>query len=601
MSELLTMQDLANGHLDIKVLGEAANGDENTIVTTRTGNTYPSAERAINIMFQNGGLPATPFKTKALMTASALVDGKYAMVTNDAHNNGLYVKTAGAWVKSEYDPLIQAKAYTDTSKTDALNTVSERLKAIAEIKSVSSNAYVFADPDDKVLATLSSDAVFKANDFEVTEGTLSEALKGSAKAIEAGIAYGITDDEGSLLFGVDSKADVISPHPPVAGFGIDAVRSQLLDNASINNAGAYLERVSSQHLEPMNFDVDVALHGTDGKEHVRMGTMHKISDTLFYVTFMQFSVANQDYVGDLVARFVTVDWETQTATVGETIPLGKTLGLFETEPYKSSSLSHLFDVKDGVLLVAVVSTTAQGGMKVYKSVDNCQTWTKVGNITTPELLYPSLDSVALVPDGIYKDRLLFAGYTVGSSDRRLIGVYSDDFGATWQTGYNISPTEIGMPMEANEAAVTTDSNNNFIFVIRHELSPGVADKRKMYFAKSTDGGKTIKEFVPDSPTFGDRCAYGMQQRAPHSWDGVPSIAITHPSRLGRKGLRLYLSHNNCASWTKEYQLIPETVKTGYTSIKNIDQHTLGIVYEYGDFNAFSNVAIKFINNAEIYK
>ncbi len=108
MPELLTLQDLANGHLDIKALGEAANGDENTIVTTRTGNTYPSAERAINIMFQNGGLPATPFATKALMTASALVDGDYAMVTDDTVNNGLYVKTAGAWVKSGYDPSTQA-------------------------------------------------------------------------------------------------------------------------------------------------------------------------------------------------------------------------------------------------------------------------------------------------------------------------------------------------------------------------------------------------------------------------------------------------------------------------------------------------------------
>lgn len=112
------MQDLANGHLDVKALGEAANGDENTIVTTRTGNTYPSAERAINIMFKNGGLPATPFPTKALMTASALVDGKYAQVTDDTVNNGLYVKTAGAWVKSGYDPLGQAKSYADASKLD---------------------------------------------------------------------------------------------------------------------------------------------------------------------------------------------------------------------------------------------------------------------------------------------------------------------------------------------------------------------------------------------------------------------------------------------------------------------------------------------------
>lgn len=119
MPELLTLQDLANGHLDVKALGEAANGDENTIVTTRTGNTYPSAERAINIMFQNGGLPAAPFFTKALMEASALVDGKYAQVTDDKDNNGLYVKTAGVWVKSAYDPVAVAKPALLFDKRDS--------------------------------------------------------------------------------------------------------------------------------------------------------------------------------------------------------------------------------------------------------------------------------------------------------------------------------------------------------------------------------------------------------------------------------------------------------------------------------------------------
>lgn len=115
MSELLTLQDLANGHLDVKALGEAANGDENTIVTTRTGNTYPSAERAINIMFQNGGLPAEPFPTLAKMQTegASLPDGQLAMVYNETANNGLYVKTAGAWVKSDYDPVGISKKYTE--------------------------------------------------------------------------------------------------------------------------------------------------------------------------------------------------------------------------------------------------------------------------------------------------------------------------------------------------------------------------------------------------------------------------------------------------------------------------------------------------------
>src|SRR5699024_6920114 len=103
--------------LDVKSLEEVVNGDENVVVTTRLGETYPSVKGSIKELFQNGGLPATPFATKALMTASALVDGDYAQVTDDTVNNGLYVKTAGVWVKSEYDPLTQAKADA-TTKAD---------------------------------------------------------------------------------------------------------------------------------------------------------------------------------------------------------------------------------------------------------------------------------------------------------------------------------------------------------------------------------------------------------------------------------------------------------------------------------------------------
>ena len=172
MPELLTMQDLANGHLDVKALGDAANGDENTIVTTRTGNTYPSAERAINIMFQNGGLPATPFASKALMTASSLANDKYAMVTDDTVNNGLYVKTAGAWVKSDYDPLAQAKTYADTAKSSAISTAAGDATAKANAAKSEAIAAAAIDAENK------AKTVFKEND----EGQYFDA---SAFSIEA--------------------------------------------------------------------------------------------------------------------------------------------------------------------------------------------------------------------------------------------------------------------------------------------------------------------------------------------------------------------------------------------------------------------------------
>lgn len=119
MAEPISVQQLKDASLDVKSLEEVVNGDENVVVTTRLGETYPSVKGSIKTLFEYGGLPAEPFETKAQMEidGAALIDGDYAYVTddNDTTNNGLYVKTAGIWVKSAYDPLTQAKTYVDAN------------------------------------------------------------------------------------------------------------------------------------------------------------------------------------------------------------------------------------------------------------------------------------------------------------------------------------------------------------------------------------------------------------------------------------------------------------------------------------------------------
>ena len=133
MAEPITIKALQDASLDAKSLEEVVNGNETKQVTTRLGESYPSVKKAMKTLFENGGLPATPFATKALMTASPLVDGKYAMVTNDAVNNGLYVKTAGAWVKSAYDPTALANTYTDGKIVAALNKKISTFDTIADL------------------------------------------------------------------------------------------------------------------------------------------------------------------------------------------------------------------------------------------------------------------------------------------------------------------------------------------------------------------------------------------------------------------------------------------------------------------------------------
>lgn len=204
MSELMSLQDMANGHLDVKALGEAANGDENTIVTTRTGKTYPSAERAINIMFQNGGLPATPFATKELMTASALVDGQYAMVADDTVNNGLYVKTAGAWVKSDYDPLAQAKTYTDIATEATVSHIEEKTAPL--ITSAGKALHQWVDADLNIVAEIGANAELNLTGLDSSVQDEIKRIKDGSSKLTSNInnyAHVFTDDNDDVLGGFD--------------------------------------------------------------------------------------------------------------------------------------------------------------------------------------------------------------------------------------------------------------------------------------------------------------------------------------------------------------------------------------------------------------
>lgn len=151
MVDAITIKALQDASLDAKSLEDVINGDEAKQVTTRKGETYPSVKKAIKTMFENGGLPATPFATKALMTASALVDGQYAQVTDDTVNNGLYVKTAGAWVKSEYDPTQLANSYMDLEISRRAFDESKIERITANNNSKKSLDEFFGDYDDGFL------------------------------------------------------------------------------------------------------------------------------------------------------------------------------------------------------------------------------------------------------------------------------------------------------------------------------------------------------------------------------------------------------------------------------------------------------------------
>lgn len=105
----------------ISALHKFMTSDASTEVSVPVYGNIPSLQGYISTMFENGGLPATPFETKSLMTASAKPDGTYAVVTNDniASNVGVYLKKSGVW---SFVPWNTTRLISDLRTAFSLNT-----------------------------------------------------------------------------------------------------------------------------------------------------------------------------------------------------------------------------------------------------------------------------------------------------------------------------------------------------------------------------------------------------------------------------------------------------------------------------------------------
>lgn len=182
MAEPISIQQLKDASLDVKSLEEVINGDENVVVTTRLGETYPSIKGSIKKVFANGGLPAVPFNNKTLMMESLLSNGQYAMVTDDTDNNGLYIKIEGSWIKSSYDTLGQAKVYTNSA-------LSSRIYDVDGTEDI----FAFSDASGAIGVTIDSGANINANNIDSTK--------------DLGVAWAVLDEGGNAAILVDNSGN----------------------------------------------------------------------------------------------------------------------------------------------------------------------------------------------------------------------------------------------------------------------------------------------------------------------------------------------------------------------------------------------------------
>lgn len=261
MAEPITMQKLIDASMDSDSLETLVNGDENTQVTTRTGATYPSAKKAVNTLFTNGGLPAQPFATKALMNASALANGSYAQVIDDTINNGLYVKTEGVWVKSEYDPFLQAKNYVDTGNVALINqvntSVDEKVDVVKiDVMSGTDIYYKAEDNPSQVFSAIWSD--YSKPVWHIGNRVIVDVTGARVSVVKEELVFTIKLTAANQTFIYPTRANTIPEQYARVDWGDGIVADYTNYNISHTYAGAigdeFQIRVSGN---PLHFDFSI--------------------------------------------------------------------------------------------------------------------------------------------------------------------------------------------------------------------------------------------------------------------------------------------------------------------------------------------------------
>ena len=521
-------------------------------------------------------------------------------------NSGLWYKaTAGATslTKSPYDPLTQAKAdataKANTAEANAkVFATNEALNATSMLQKTSvSNLHEFADSEGGIVAALNSSGEFEAQDFRTESGSLSTVTKAIEQQEVAGYTHAFVDSDGNIVFGIKQDGTVVGSSTSA---GLSEIRAGMLSTIDMNTVGLNLDAKLLAETN-LNFDVDVALYGSDGTKSQRMPLVIQSAKNEVAVIYHQLGVdgTDQSYVA-LAVRFVTFDLIAKTAAVSATTQI---IGDAINSPLVYHG-ANAIQLKNGNWMLTYGSDGKQWKMI---STDKCRTWSApVTIVDDADLKHAVANGLVRINGGQFNNRLVLAlwGGTVGSNIGDNVGCfYSDDEGITWVKGGFIHSTDFGSGVDAiNEVTVAVDASNNLIFAIRNEgyAATPVATLNKVIFATSKDGGLTLEKY--GEPRFdASACQMSILQFAPSVYSAVPKIIMAQPTIGGftRRKFRIRTSYDNLQTFSAEYAPFSDTLDIAYSSMCKVNDSAIAFVYEVGNTNTNQSVKLKFLNLAEI--
>lgn len=545
MADEITLKELQDASKDAKSLEEVVNGSDAKQVTTRLGENYPSVKKAIKTLFENGGLPATPFATKALMSASALVDGDYAMITDSGGDDGLYIKLDGIWVNSSYDPLKKSINYTNIMTAGIDSEVDAYLDVASDKLGM---AYRYTDTSGGLsIVGLSEGGTVQDNINHLQK----ESKRIPVNSIDNRIAT-IIDAKDNIVSYYDDESNLHIRGRFISN-GVDISSSK---NTSVGAVSKSAHQSILLHSMPAVNNL-ITIHGKDEDGdglHKRMpfGITTPTGLLCFYHRRTDLAYDGDSTGSELWKAVVTIN-DDLTATVNS-----KALFLAPDAPRGIVKHPTLGRTSDGRILLIyekrLESTDAYTQYQCYSS-DEGVTFTA----PTPLVL-----SGANPSSGGGTNALGTTGAIVSLDNGRLIVpmytgsgicfcIYSDDDGASWAFSDAVS-----MPLESFEPSIIIDLNNNLLMDMRPERLAAHRER-----AVSYDNGESWQYATNDMGVVRS----GQNQGVLLKDDRLGLIMQTH-SDTGweRTNFTISLSYDNAKTFPYKYSPLPLNQYSGYSQL-----------------------------------
>ena len=505
--------------------------------------------------------------------------GVSVKVLSDEEGGEYYKAISGATTlsKSPYDPLTQAKKYSDQSVE---HQYSEKLFSWADANNI---PVMFIDSLGKLWL---KDATRDIASF-ITE------ISGSVSTAEGGNILVVKDANGIPVFRITSEGEAILPKigtiPEYVKSQVESIVGQ--DSGSIYPS-AYRDSVYSSAL-----DTDHLLtHGLENFEKqkilitaaqinesgvfnhavtkVRIPAITRIQKNV-YLCFFEAREADDDFGRNSQGVItITVDPITFDATYSNI----KALHLAEpkegTGGYYTFMNACAVKLDSGRIIALYVKRYGVHEHYIYKrySDDDGATWSQFEDIGSAYLNMAFYNLLCPCSQGMVKrygsnkGRIVFPVWysTTGYAqpDFRAGYIYSDDGGDTWNDGGFILDLAFG-----NEVQCCEDVTGDIIFNVRLEVGAtggGSTDPNVHLnkFALLKNG--TLDNFtILDTPKLSDNSVMSGLIQGRNKFDGRSAkIQFVIAKTFRRQNMTVYTSYDACKTWL-EYNL-PNT--TGFNNI-----------------------------------